>query len=817
MRARISGRAGAFAIQRGEAWEVGRRGRSVRETVSELDATRILGWTPDVIELELKTVSDAEKRLEVEWSKDRALRLFLLLLDPSESLAGLDAVPPLLERLLGNPHVADYIKDQFSQQELPNEVEWDRATRLVDGHENCAKLIACIDAWRGNISLVSQSFDTLPDNLFAGSLSKPDYREAAVAAGAFRALVDANDGGKLSDAAIFNLHGKMRRLPDARRIVQAWVSSFERVSIELPPLPSDIEDEYQDDVREFGGGPGGNQQLRNALEQQAAILERVADGDYETARRFAADLIRSQLSYGGAAYLCKSLTRLSARAREMEAYELALDWAREAVDVQPDDARARTQYADALLQADNFEGALAQFIRAGELGERGYAATGQARILRRLGRFDEASQQFEEAGKAFAGTDDSIHALAGLAGVKRDMGDLQGALAETQALVAQFPHSHVAHMHHATVLTRLGKFADAWTELEEAGKYTKEKVLVLNGFARICRITGRLDEARRRFSEITNNYPRDVGAHIGLIDTLRQLGELQNASMLARRVAERFPGSPRAVARSAETASELGRHIIARQILAEASVRFPRDSRIVVIRAAALRREGRYDSALSALDAAIAKLPYNLHLQRARAEMLRRSGNLDAAEQVYRLLLDADQGDVRSRNGLASIMILQGRLALAGDLVGGDNPITADEWRSFFIKADLFDRSGDVAAAGQRFSWALANCPFAYEHRLFSCAIAKHLIEIGRPRQAPRIAVTAEADIGNLINFQVLAMTSKSRAKAAYASLGRHLPRRYEKIKEEIARSYGVADGKAANGKGWLLRQINDELLLVAA
>lgn len=817
MKVRISGRAGAFAIKRATYWEVGRRGSKVLVKIGASDVDRVLGSTPDVVEIDAKAIVDIERRLESEWSKDRAIRLTIMLLDPSEDPDGLDQVASLLETLLAREHVLDHLENQFFQKELPNDVALDRAVEMgADRPLLKAFLDALIDH-QDTILEIRQSYEALPDSLFAENESKESYREGVVAAGGFRCLVRACRDGALADSDIFTLHAKLAKLPHARQFVSEWTSAFDRIRNSAPALPQDYADDFEDDLADFGGGPGGHQQLRNALEQQRAILERVAAGDFENARRFAHELEQQQLATGGAQYLVKSMTRLSQRARDMDAFELELEWAFKAIEHQPNDARARTKYADALLQADQVDQALKEFEIAANLGEQAYAASGRARAMRKLGRYPEELALYEEAAKLFEGTDEEIYCLTGIATAQHDLGRTDEAFSQLKNTIGKFPYSPLGHVSLGWMLMRHGRFQEAWDAYTNALTLTEDSLGAANGLAEICQLTGQLSEARARYAQIANRYPRDIRAHIGLIDTLRLMGDGPKAAIYARKIAERFPGSPTAAAKHAETSSELGRHPVARQILTEAIARFPRNARLLLVKARSLRRQGKYDRALEVAEGALARFPYNGRLRVFRAEMLRRLGQRKAAEALYRELVETDQADVRARNGLASMLALDGKENDALALIGNDDPKTSDDWRSFLLVASIRDRKGDSDTACQRWDWGYRNCPFANERRLFAAALANYAVRKGRARRAPLVEHVAERDITNIIDFQVAAMTKHARARKAYAALARNLAPRLEPLRDEIAKTYGIIDGRPSRSKSWILRAVNDEFLIAAA
>jgi tetratricopeptide (TPR) repeat protein len=817
VKVRISGRAAAFAIKRSTYWEIGKRGSKALYKVGASDVDRVLGRQTDVVEIDAKAIVDIERRLEAEWSKDRAVRLAVILLDPSEDDAGLDHVAALLEALLGRDYVVEHLENQFYQKELPCDAALARALAISGERPALKSFFESLADHQGTISEIRESYEALPEELFSEDESKDAYRESVIAAGGFRCLVRACREGPLTDAVIFNLHSKLARLPHSRQFVGEWTSAFDRIRNAVPPLNRNYVEDFEDDLADFGGGPGGHQQLRNALEQQHAILERVAAGDFDNARRFAHELEQQQLATGGAQYLVKSMTRLSQRARDMEAFELELEWAYKAIEHQPDDARARTKYADALLQADDVDQALEQFEIASDLGERAYAATGRARVMRKLGKYSEELKLYEEAANLFSGSDEEIYCLVGIATAKHDLGYTEDAFIKLRDAIEKFPYEPLCRVSLARMLMRHGRFQEAWDAFTDALTLTEDNLSAANGLADICHKVGRLTEARTRYAQISVRYPRDIRAHVGLIDTLRSMGDGLKAAIYARKIAERFPGSPTAAAKHAETSSELGRYPVARQILNDAIARFPRNARLLLVKARGLRRQGKYDRALEVVDGGLARFPYNRRFKVLRAEMLRRLGQRNAAEALYRELVETDQADVRARNGLASMLALAGKEDSALALIGNDDPKTNDDWRSFLLVASILDRKGDSLTAYERWEWGYQNCPFAAERRLFSAALANHAIRSGRARRAPLVMHVAERDIANIIDFHVAAMTKQERAKKAYGALSRNLPARLEPLRDEIAKTYGIVDGRPAHTKSWILRAVNDEFLLAAA
>ena len=76
---------------------------------------------------------------EREWAKDRALRLFLLLLDPQEPLDELRDYAECVEELIDQPEVLDFVRARMTSEPFPVLVE---VNRIQDAARNCLRVLA---------------------------------------------------------------------------------------------------------------------------------------------------------------------------------------------------------------------------------------------------------------------------------------------------------------------------------------------------------------------------------------------------------------------------------------------------------------------------------------------------------------------------------------------------------------------------------------------------------------------------------------------------------------------------------------------------
>jgi len=814
MRAVVSGTAAAYAVEAAHSWQLYKRGLDAPMAIRAADVGRVLGTHSGVIEIEVKTRQEANQALEREWLKSRALRVLILLLDSTEEETHSSEYVEWLDSALVCTYVAEYILNQFYARELPTEARISFARKVAVSSPNITLLLDDIESGQAQIKRVRKALDAVPDSAFDDKSHRDGFREDAINSGAFRLLAKSAVTGGLDGKTSFSLYKILQRSSSSRAVIPLWTATFEKYVIARSEWAEEDEREHYFDEEGRGGGEGGRQALNNAIEQQTAILDRVAAGDFDGARRFASDLMRTQLAGGGPEYLAKSLTRISQGAREMDAPELDLEWAFEAAKLAPYDGWAHCQYADALLQVGRAEEALREYDAAAHNGEIGYAYTGRARVLRMGGNFEDALEVQQEAKAYLKDSDQEIHAWRGTAQIYKDLGRLQDALAEYLSAIDKFPYDASLHVGLALTFLERGEYEKSWEAYAYASTLSKDKVEPLMGFARIRMITGNLKEARARYAEITEEYPREIRAHIGLIDTIRLMGDYQDASVVARRTLDRFPGSSIAQVRYGDVASEAGRHVEAKKILEDARARYPNDARTYLGVARAAQRAGRYEQALQAYEAALSRFPHNERARNGRAHMLRRLGFVAEARQDY---LSNDKQSREISNGLASMAIVDGQHAEVLDGIAIENPQTQEEWRSFLLHALFLGKTGKRDDARARLEWANKNCNFSREARLSRAALAEYFLAAGKARRAPDVGYTPERDIGNIIDFRAAVAARRDSAPKIYFELQHNLPKPLEELRDEIARSGGMVFGQKRRSQSWINRTTQNLLAISIA
>ena len=750
------------------------------------------------------------------WAAERALVLFLFMLDPSETEEEISEAANEIEKLLAvGPKVSELVEYSLYAHELPQPIAY---SRIVSAAKDSTETLRLLDAFLQHqpiIAHVRLAYNNIPEELFSGEDRRKIHR-LAIDRGLVWLLVREASSDRGIDSALFSLYSELRDQANSRAIVKEWTEGFKRTprvktdwtELTEPPAPSELS----------GANVRWRQALESALRQQDAIIQKVRAGDVEGARRFAADLVRQQKQDSEPEHLAKSLTRLSKEARDLEAYELSLEWAREATSYKPDDPRTHSQLAEAYVHFGRFAEAYDSLDKAEAFGDAAFAATFRARILRLQNRLPEALAAYEKARDDYVGTEDEPYNWAGVAEVLRDLGRLDDALAAYEAAARKFPDVEAIQNGLAATLAELGRFDDALREYQASVKRTYG-VVARNGIAAIHKTMGQLDRAAALYSEIARDEPRDVVCRCGLVDVLEALGRKEEAIDLARETVQMFPESGNALQALGDSFRDAERLKEAADVYKEGVEKFPFDPYFPSSLAQVDRIRGRYDDALATYDEAARKFPSDRRIEAGRAAMLRRLGRAEEALVVYDRILASNKSLRFATNAKASLLIYTGRYEEALPILKMDNPRTQDEWRSFLLRAHLDLKTGYLKASAERLQWGAEHVPFERVRKMMLAALASVHLRLGRAEEAVTISRECERDLTAIVRFHALASAEqRGPAKALYEVLRQSfVPERYAELREEIARHYGVVLLTPKRPTAWIFEAESDALLLEAA
>jgi tetratricopeptide (TPR) repeat protein len=811
-----SGQAGLFAIQNAHGFTIKRLDNGATHQSSAGELAYYFAGCNDVTAFTAKNEREAEAAAEAAWAADRAVRLFVMLLDPQEEPGDLAEVGEALDELLDLEGTTARVERQIYSAPLPQPIDFHAIAKALETAPKSKDLLERFLGLQSTIARVRNEFDLIDESVFGDARRKREFFEEAIDRGSVRALVIAANTAHV-DKALFQLYSDLKGLDNHRVIIQAWTQPFARVhhKFELRAEPEELHR-----AATPTSPVGGRQAYERALQQQVAIVERIRSADFDTARRFTRDLIIDQRNTGSSEHLAKSLTNLSQKAKDLNVLELALEWATEAVEVKGDDGIAHAQLADLLMQVGRYVEASHSLDLAQTYGEAGFAESGRARMLRYQGHYAEALAAYREAVNHYGEDYEQAHYnFAGIAECLRDMERLDEALAAYDVAISRWPYEAVLHAGRAATLVEMGRFEEALAGYDTAINLDDNNIVYLNGIASLRRRAGDFGTAESSFRAIVADYPFDIYARGGLISTLRDVGRFGEAVDEARTLVDYFPASPDALWILADALIDAKQFDEAKDVL-DSAVKDNRHSE--GLRAGLARIEkarGRYAAALALYDEAARDFPSNQWFQLGRAGMLRRLGNVDEALRIYERAFQRHPHRLNLKNAMASIFIHQKHFDEALPMLTIDNPRTTHEWRNFVLRGMLDSETGFTDEARERFEWGIKRCPFRRESRMLRAALSNIQLRSGAADQAVETTKDCADDVTELLRFHANAMQGhEGVARDLYLLLKESfLPEPYHELRDEIARYYNVVPFPARHDRSWILERESDVLLLEAA
>jgi tetratricopeptide (TPR) repeat protein len=158
--------------------------------------------------------------------------------------------------------------------------------------------------------------------------------------------------------------------------------------------------------------------------------------------------------------------------------------------------------------------------------------------LSRAGRLDEAEVEYRAVLERDAF---NVEALAGLAAVRKQAGDVTAALGLLRTAVEHRPDDAIIRLDYAATLRELSHLDEAEAECRLVAQSHPAHWMALVGLALVARVRGDHDAARLGFERALALQPAHEGLQSELALTFRHLGWLDEAEQLYLRMAEADP------------------------------------------------------------------------------------------------------------------------------------------------------------------------------------------------------------------------------------------------------------------------------------
>jgi len=542
------------------------------------------------------------------------------------------------------------------------------------------------------IVAVCRQWDAIPIAYFGTNDEKDYIRNFFIKEGLSRGLTLAISlEGNIDEYLLENLlKPSIKTLPNIRDILLQWCKPFRgnKSTIVIQPNKTDEEQptKKHDVAKEKRFSANREKVLENVQCQKEAIVTAMNTYNIRRIYKYTKELVEYQIRHGGAKFACKSLCDLAMEAKELHIYEVQLEFTKMSTELNDKDGRGWSQYADALLCADQPIEALRIYENLQNLYGYGIAPSGRATVLKVLNRLDEALEAYDKIITEFPY---DIVAKNGRAEVLKALNRLEDSLDAYNDIIAEYPYDVVGKCGRAEVLKTLNRLDEA---LEAYDKIISEhpcNIIPKHGRAEVLKDLNRLDDALKAYNDIVTEYPYDVVSKCGQAEVLKDLNRLDEALKAYDKTIAEFP------------------YIVAKNGRAEV-----------------LKALNRLDEALEAYDKIISEHPYSMVAKSGRAGVLKALNRLDEALEAYDKIISEHPYDVVARAGKASVLGAMARWRDALQLLPEKTVVTRDDWIAYHIKGMILLRQNDLEGAVKIFEEGVRNNPRPADKEYFRTALA---------------------------------------------------------------------------------------------
>jgi tetratricopeptide (TPR) repeat protein len=475
VQALISGFIGQALLVEGGVFRSLRVDRSATPTpASPGDVRNFLARATDAYALEDTQVEQVLEALEAAWEGTAIFNLVQILTSPFED----DDT-----RNLAAEELDDSLKDQaavaFAERSLFSAPWPTEITRPA----NCSSRVAAFLGRLGNVQTAIKSVDRafglvdlqlmrLDQEVFRDRFFATSIRE-----GIFRLLV-LYMSGEASRAEVHFAIDKspsLKSFKNSREILTGWLRGLgnpERSAQSIGPRSTEQREFEENDTpsrspriskRKRIGLDRQNEHER-VMSSQIQIESLLKEGKVDWAIENTRALIEEQIRKSGNEFACKTLSSLAASAQELGMHKLQLEWAREALSLNPDDPFAANQVAHAMLKNGAINEALTAYDQVIEqFPENAVAKNGRAETLRSLGKYSEALTAYDQVIEQFP---ENRVAKNGRAETLRSLGKYAEALTAYEQVIEQFPENAVARTGYVCVLVDQKEYDRALRQIE---------------------------------------------------------------------------------------------------------------------------------------------------------------------------------------------------------------------------------------------------------------------------------------------------------------------------------------------------------------
>jgi tetratricopeptide (TPR) repeat protein len=668
MEAYISGTAGMAVVIKGANAQLYQLDKAVPVVLKSEVAHQIISSNNDVVFLKNTTKNHVLKKLNSETNKTQSLMVFLTVLDSAVDDESRTALIVHLDALFERDIKSyEYVCNVMFTRPLP-----DNSIQFIS--DDTARVNSRVTSLL-NLLFLCQSKIKEYNNIFTSICSKRGlnleqsiYVEGLlVNEGFFYRLSSEQADITFLNNVHFLLVSKLKSTD-----IDDYVHFSACIKTEFKPLvnskltsnPShtsgkDTEDEYQEVKYEAKVKKLSNRDAyQRVISELASIKSQLREQSIPNAKRMAEELILHQISTGNSEFAAQSLCQLSEYAKNLNLFEIQLEWALRATQVAPLDYRTFGHAADAYLNLENImeaEKAFKVCLNSHDY-DRVYGLTGLARIER--SRFNSsAALHYIEKAIEECGNDHVPHLIK--AELLRDQNKYSESELVYDFVCREFPELVIPQCGRAAVLADQKRFEDAEAMYRQALKNypnIEDKGFILGGLGFLVARLGRFKESYRLLDEsISLASFEDVVPAISKAKVLQMEGRFHESEKLLLSLFNSRAQFGEVVEQLLELYLKTNELEKAKDLYIRADAKIRESDSVQIKYSQLLKRQNNFKDALKVVDKIRAMKPRHTYAMNERAAIFKIQGKYKQAQKQYKEVLSINRFDRRASFGLQAI------------------------------------------------------------------------------------------------------------------------------------------------------------------
>ncbi len=670
MEAYISGTAGMAAIIKGANAELYQADKGDSVAMKSEVAHQILLSNNDVIFLGNTNKTDALKKLNSETNKTKSLMVFLTILDSAVDDESRNALALHLEDLfLRDINSYNYVCNIMFARPLPDNSIQFVSEGAIPENSKVISLLNLLFLCQPKIKEYSNTFRSICTKRGLNS-SQSSYVEGLLVNEEFFYRMSSQQADiSFLNKVHFLLVSKLKNTD-----ITDYIHFSSCMKTEFKPLVNskitgtvnhkiykNKEDEYQEDVHQSKVkklGSSNREAYKRVQRELASVKTQLREQSISSAKRMADELISHQIQDGNNEYAAQSLCQLSEYAKNLNLYEIQLEWALRATEVAPLDYRTFGHVADAYLNLENILDAEKTFkvCLNSHDDNRIYGLTGLSRIERSRSNLAAALDYIEDAIKE-CGNDHVPYLLK--AELLRDQHKYSESEEVYDFVCQKYPEFVIPQCGKAAVLAEQKKFDEAEAMYKSALKnYPKidDKSYILTGLAFLIARLGRFKESHTLLDEsISLATFEDIVPAISKAKVLQMEGRFKDSETLLMSLLNGRPQFIDVMEQLLELYLQTNELEKAESLYDSANTKIRESDSIQIMYSQLLRKQNKIKDALIVIDKIRAMKPRHTIAMNERAAIFKIQGRFSKAQQQYREILSINRFDRRASFGLQAI------------------------------------------------------------------------------------------------------------------------------------------------------------------